>query len=488
MDFLPISRRRARARAADRSGVALCAAALLVSAAPATAQRNLSPQVRAFVRTDAPVIALTNTRVVDGRGGPARENQTIVLRDGNIAYVGAAAGAPLAGAEIIDLAGRSVLPGFVMLHEHMFYPAGNAMYNELGFSFPRLYLAGGATTIRTGGSMVPYADLNLKRSIDAGAVPGPKMHVTAPYLNGPGLNIPAVKALRGPDDARRMVSFWAEEGFTSFKAYMHISREELRVAIEEAHRRGLKVTGHLCSVTYREAAGLGIDNLEHGFFASTDFVPAKEPDRCPGGANASLTDLDAAGEPAQRLIRELVSARVAITSTLTVFETSVPGRPRAPDRALDAMVPEVRDLYLRQFSRVSTDTATAAVRRLRRMMDMEVAFLRAGGLLVAGTDPTGYGGVVAGFANQRAVELLVEAGLSPAEAIRVATLNGAIHLGVQDRVGSVEPGKAGDLIVVRGNPAVRIADIGNVEIVFKDGVAYDPERLYQAVRGSVGLR
>jgi len=248
------------------------------------------------------------------------------------------------------------------------------------------------------------------------------------------------------------------------------------------------VTGHLCSVTYREAAALGIDNLEHGFFASTDFVPAKEPDRCPGGANASLTDLDATGEPAQRLIRDLVNARVAITSTLTVFETSVPGRPRAPDRVLDAMVPEARDQYLRQFSRVSTDTASAAVRRFRRMMDMEATFLRAGGLLVAGTDPTGYGGVVAGFANQREIELLVEAGLTAAEAIRVATLNGAIHLGVQDRVGSIEVGKAADLVVVRGNPAALIADIGNVEIVLKDGVAYDPERLIQAARGSVGLR
>jgi imidazolonepropionase-like amidohydrolase len=122
------------------------------------------------------------------------------------------------------------------------------------------------------------------------------------------------------------------------------------------------------------------------------------------------------------------------------------------------------------------------------MMDMEVAFVRAGGLLVAGTDPTGYGGVVAGFANQRMIELLVEAGLTPAEAIRVATLNGAMHLGVQDRVGSIETGKAADLMVVRGHPGARIADIGNVEIVFKDGVAYDPERLIQAARGSVGIR
>jgi imidazolonepropionase-like amidohydrolase len=285
-----------------------------------------------------------------------------------------------------------------------------------------------------------------------------------------------------------MVAYWADEGFTSFKTYMHISRDELRAVVEEAHARGLKVTGHLCSVTYAEAAAVGIDNLEHGFFASTDFVTGKEPDRCPQGANASLTDLDPRSEAAQRLIRTLVAANVAITSTLTVFETSVPGRPRAPDGALDAMVPEVRDAYLRQFSRISTDTATSAQRRFRRMMDMEVAFVRAGGLLVAGTDPTGYGGVVAGFANQREVELLIEAGFSAVEAIRIGTLNGAVHLGVDDRVGSIAAGKAADLVVVRGNPVARAADVRNVTLVFKDGVGYDPERLIAAAKGLVGLR
>jgi enamidase len=462
---------------------------LLLVPRGALGQRSLSPQVKQFVRTDAAVIALMHVRVIDGTGAPARDDQTVVLRDGRIESVGDAASARVpAGAEVMDLAGSTVLPGFVMVHEHLFYPAGNAMYNELGFSFPRLYLAGGATTIRTGGSMMPYADLNIKRAIDAGTLPGPKMDITAPYLNGPGLNIPAVKALRDADDARRMTAYWADEGFTSFKAYMHITRDELRAVIEEAHRRGLKVTGHLCSVTYREAAALGIDNLEHGFFASTDFVSDKQPDRCPGGANNSLTNLDPKGQAATALIRDLVQAKVAITSTLTVFETSVPGRPRAPDAALDAMVPEVRDQYLRRFGSIAGDTASGAQRRFRALMEMEAAFLRAGGLLVAGTDPTGYGGVVAGFSNQREIELLVEAGLTPLEAIRVGTLNGATYLGLADRTGSISAGKAADLLVVRGNPAARIADIENVQWVFKDGVVYDPGRLIAAARGTVGLR
>ena len=123
-----------------------------------------------------------------------------------------------------------------------------------------------------------------------------------------------------------------------------------------------------------------------------------------------------------------------------------------------------------------------------KAMAMELAFAKAGGLLVAGTDPTGYGGVVAGFANQRAVELLVEAGFTPLEAIRIATLNGATYLGRQDRIGSIAAGKQADLIVVNGDPTARIADVEKVEIVFKRGIGYDSEKIFSTVKGVVGQR
>jgi imidazolonepropionase-like amidohydrolase len=120
-------------------------------------------------------------------------------------------------------------------------------------------------------------------------------------------------------------------------------------------------------------------------------------------------------------------------------------------------------------------------------MAFERAFAKAGGLLISGTDPTGYGGVVAGFSNQREVELLVEAGFTPLEAITIATLNGAKYLGREQRVGTVAAGKQADLIVVHGDPSANIADIENVELVFKDGVGYDPAKLIASVRGKVGL-
>ena len=469
----------------------LLPAALMSLAACASARaQGGSPEAKQFVTTDAPVIALTHVRVIDGTGAPSVPNQTVLIERGIIRAVGDSARVAIpAGTQVLDLTGRSVLPGLVMMHEHMFYPSGRgSIYNEQGFSFPRLYLAGGVTTARTGGNMAGYADLELKRAIDEGRAVGPALDVTAPYLNGPGLPIYQVHALTGAADAREMVAHWADRGATSFKAYMQIRRAELRSAVKEAHRRGLKVTGHLCSITFREAAAIGIDNLEHGLVVASDFVKDKKPDACPaGGVTPSIAALDVSGAPVQALIRELVARKVAVTSTLTVFETFTPGRPLAPIGALDAMLPEARDQYTRRHAAIAAQADSPWAALFPKEMQFERDYFRAGGLLLAGTDPTGYGGVVAGYSNHRELELLVEAGLTPLEAIKVGTLNGAQYLGRAARIGSIALGKRADLMIVRGDPSVRIADITQVETVFKDGVGYDSAQLFASVKGTVGL-
>ncbi len=469
--------------------------ALSGAAAPAAAQRaaGFSAETRLFVTADAPVIALTHVRVIDGTGAPARADQTLVIDDGVIRAVGSAASVAVpAGALVLDLAGRTVMPGLVMVHEHMFYPSGGAgIYNEQGFSFPRLYLAGGVTTARTAGNVSGFADVELKGVIDAGRVPGPAIDATAPYLEGKGAFTVQMHQLEDAEDARQTAAYWADRGATSFKAYMHITRAELKAAADEAHRRGLKITGHLCSVTFREAAALGIDDLEHGLVVASDFVKDKRPDECPtanGGVMASLQDLDVSGEAVRSLIRDLVAKKVALTSTLTIFETFTPGRPQAPQGALDALLPEARRQYTERFAQVNANAAASPYRLVfPKEMQFERDFFRAGGLLLAGTDPTGYGGVVAGYSNARELELLVEAGLTPLEAIRVATLNGATYLGRASRVGSIAAGKRADLVVVRGDPSANVADVEHVETVFKDGIGYDSARLFGSVKGQVGL-
>jgi imidazolonepropionase-like amidohydrolase len=470
---------------------------LFCSAVTSLAQ---APDRRQFIRVEAPAVALTHVRVIDGTGAAPREDQTIVVAGGKIVSVEASSAAKVpANAQVLDLAGYTVLPGLVGMHNHMFFPMGGSppMYSNMGASFPRLYLALGVTTIRTTGSVAPYTDLEIKRLIDSGRMTGPKMHVTAPYLEGAGAFTPVMRQLAGPEDARRMVNYWADAGATSFKAYMNITRAELRAVVEEAHKRGLKVTGHLCSIGYREAAEIGIDNLEHGLFADSEFVPDKKPDQCPPGTavSASLRQLDLGGPAARETIRTLVAKNVAITSTLPVFEAG--GAPLAQKgvgaasallnpRVLNVMSVDARVRYLQARARVSAEANFVAL--LRKAMDFERAFVQAGGLLIAGPDPTGNGGVVAGFSDLRGVELLVEAGFTPAEAVKIASLNGAKFLGEDARIGSIAAGKQADLMVVKGNPAANIADIENVEIVFKDGVGYDSEKLIQSVQGLVGIR
>src|ERR1041385_6719130 len=455
---------------------------------------------RQFIRTDAKLIALAHVRVIDGTGAAVKDDQTIIISDGKIQLVEPSATAKVpANAQTLDLNGHTVLPGLVGMHNHMFFPMGGSppMYSNMGISFPRLYLALGVTTIRTTGSVPPYSDLEIKKLIDAGRMIGPKMHITAPYLEGKGSFTPVMHTLTGADDARRMVNYWADLGATSFKAYMNITRDELRAAVEEAHKRGLKVTGHLCSIGFREAAEFGIDDLEHGLFVDSEFVPDKKPDVCPAGGavNASLRQLDLNSPAVQEMIRVLVQKNVAVTSTLPVFEAAAAPLTQSGigaasallnPRVLNVMSTDARVRYLQNRARVSSDPAFVTL--LRKAMDFERAFVKAGGLLLAGLDPTGNGGVVAGFGDQREVELLVEAGFTPLEAIKIATLNGAKFLGEDAHIGSIAPGKQADLMIVKGNPAANIGDIKNVEIVFKDGVGYDSEKLIQSVQGLVGIR
>jgi len=446
---------------------------------------DLSPAVREFVTVSADHVVIRNVRLIDGTGAPARTGVSIEIRDGRIARVGTVAevGTP-SGAEVVDGAGQTVTPGFVMLHEHLFYPSGQARYNTNEISFPPLYLAGGVTTMRTGGSVDTYTDLRVAQHVEEGRIVGPHMDVTGPYLEGANGFVRAMPQLETPDQARAHVNFWIDQGVTSFKAYNLIDRVTLGAAIDAAHARGVKVTGHLCSITYREAADLGIDNLEHGFFAATDWVADKEADSCPRGASQTYLDLDVASAAFTDLSDHLIASGVALTSTLTVVERRAPDRAPPPEGAQAAMLPQFHERVMAGLSR-SSETGG---RLLSQYMAMEKSFYDAGGTLVVGTDPTGGGDVVPGYANQRAVQLLMEMGLSVEQAVEVATKNGAAYLERDDQIGTVEPGKRADLILMRGDPGADPEAFRAMTLVFKDGVGYDSVRLFESVRGWVGVR
>jgi imidazolonepropionase-like amidohydrolase len=484
----------------------VCGAATTAQNAPAPGTlANVPKELAPFVKVSADTIVLEHVRVIDGTGAPAKDDQMIVLSSGKIASVGPQALDQMlpSGARVLDLTGKTVFPGLVGMHEHLFYPLPDAapgllpLYGEMADSAPRLYLAGGVTAARTAGSVEPYTDISVKQMIDAGQIPGPKLYLTSPYLEGSPAIGPQLHTLTGPDDAARLVNYWAEEGITSYKAYMHITPEELKAAIDAAHAHNLKITGHLCAVGFKEAASLGIDNLEHGLVVDTEFYSGKKEGVCPGQhpPQAELAKMDVEGPEIQGTIRYLIDHHVAVTSTLAIFESFAPNRPPLSEeiRVHESLLPGAWSSFITTRDAIA-DRAVAApsevisTRLLQMEMQFERDFVKQGGVLMAGCDPTGYGGVLPGFGDQRNLELLVEAGFTPEEAIHIYTENGAQWLGEEAHFGTIATGKDADLVVVDGNPANNIADVEKVDTVFKDGIGYDPQKLIASVRGLVGLR
>jgi imidazolonepropionase-like amidohydrolase len=459
-----------------------------ITALPAQRPDSLSGEVRKYVALDTAAVALTRVHLLEGTGADSKSDQTILIRNGRIAAVGPTAEIRVPqGVRTMDLNGHTVIPGLVGMHNHLFYTAAGGRAVQMSYTGPRLYLGSGVTTIRTAGGRSPYAEINLRENINRGRVPGPRIHLTAPYLTGSSGG-GSMAVITSPEAARRFVAYWASEGATWIKAYTDIRRAELDAAIKEAHKRGLKVTGHLCSVSFREAVALGIDNLEHGMLTATDFNASKQPDVCPVAESGTNHEVEPRGEVARSIIQSMVKNRVSMTSTLAVYEPFVARRPTREPRVLQAMSPEVRASYL-QFRQELDSASTGGLSEtsFKGAIEFEKAFFEAGGLLGAGVDPTGAGGALAGYGDQRNYELFIEGGFTPAQAIRIMSLNGAKILGVDRQLGSVERGKMADLVVLKGDLTRDPTVIRNPTLVFKDGVGYDPAKLIESVQGRVGI-
>jgi len=479
----------------------LALGALLAGLAPITpAQANrptVTPAMRPFVSEDAEVIALIHARIIDGTGTPAQNGCTLILRNGLIEAAGLDGTVRVpAGARIIDLTGKTILPGLVQLHEHLWMYGGSVL--GVSGSYPKLYLAAGVTSIRTAGSYNPYIDLKTRNQIEAGQAVGPWMDLSI-YMDLFG-----APRLADAASTEKYLNFWLGSGFTSVKAYGYTNRTALKAAIAVAHSRGLKITGHLCMVTYREAAELGIDDIEHGFAMAPDFLPAAlAPRSLPAGtvdpqaegecgehALRGLANVDPLGPEAKALIDTLVKHKVAITSTLPALEDLVVDIPA--QTGIEMLEPPIQDYHHTYRAKLGSSGGGSLVLpadSLRKTAVMERAFMQAGGLLVSGTDPAvPSAGVIAGYSNDRQLELMVKYGFTPLEAIRVSTLNGAVYLGREQQIGSIAVGKQADLLIVSGDPSKNISDVRNVVLVFKQGIGYDPEKLRASVRGKVGLQ
>jgi len=466
--------------------IAVAATSGILAQAP-----DFSNEAKAFVSVNEQRVLLMNVRIIDGTGAPVRENQSVLIENGKItAITQVAASIAPEGTKIIDLKGKSIIPGIVGLHEHMFYNASDPtrfIQSTQPVMFPRLYLAHGVTTARTAGSFEPYTDVKIKQYIAAGRLVGPNFDTTAPFIDGAPSQFLQAPETETPEEAVTFVNFWADQGMTSYKAYNNIKKSVLKASIDAAHARGLKVAGHLCSVTYEDASNLGIDNLEHGFLLATDFLADKKEDECSGFPLGRFLEVDINSPEAQHLMDTLIKNNTAITSTLAVL-ARISATVNPPNNAALAVLGHgAKAHYLGNHARgyaraLDNDLWERAV---RKEMAWEKAFSDKGGLVVAGSDTTGIGGTVAGFANHEQLILMVEGGFSPLEAIKIGTLNGAISMGREDEIGSIAIGKNADLIIIDGKPDQNIRDLTKIETVFKDGIGYDSAALIASARGRV---
>ncbi|AKM06771.1 amidohydrolase family protein [Pelagerythrobacter marensis] len=425
--------------------------------------------------------AIVGAAVIDGTGAPPRSDMVVVIEGERISAVSPRKDfVPSAGMKIIDGAGKTIVPGFVGMHDHTHVP-GNTFTGNVAAS---LWIAGGVTTVMTAGSAEPERELALAREIARGERIGPEIFASAPYISGPG-GSPAMVSPANEAEARAFVRGWRKRGVRWFKLYRHTRPAIGAAVIDEAHRRGGRVTGHLCSITFAEAAAMGIDGIEHGLTSASDLVPDKQVGTC-RSAVPLLDTLDLDSPDVARLIETLVAQGVTLTSTLPILEGRFAHRPQGDARSLALLTPAARERLAIRRRQLEADAAgtvwTPAV--WQKVLAFERRFVAAGGTLLMGPDFGRH--AVPGFGNQRGFELLVEAGFTVPEAVRIATLNGASALGIGHRVGRIAPGFEADLILIAGDPVRRPRDIRKVETVFVNGHAIAPAPLIEAARGRFG--
>lgn len=426
-------------------------------------------------------VLIGNVELIDGTGAPARTSVDVLIADGHIAAVGEGLAAP-AGTRRVDGVGLTLIPGIVGAHNHTHIPGAPLLQQAAA----RLYLANGVTTIRTVGAASPLADLAMAEAADVGVAAAPRVSTSSPYVSGPG-DAPVMVQPSSEDEARTFVRRWAEIGVGWIKLYRRVEPEIARAVIEEAHAHGLRVAGHLCSLTFAEAAEMGIDTIEHGLVSASDFVVGKPDGECVPGSVQAMADVDPDGAAAQAVYRALIENGTALVSTAAIVETRYPHRYQGEERVVRYLAPAFREAYDARQSLLAEEAATAAPDgAFANALRFERAFYEAGGLLAAGLDPGRHN--LPGFGDQRNYALFLEAGFSPEEAVQVMTLNGAIVIGRQAELGSVEPSKRADLVLLDGVLSSDPSAITRPVLVFQGGQAFSPERLLSGLEGRVGLQ
>ncbi|MTI29486.1 amidohydrolase family protein, partial [Xanthovirga aplysinae] len=421
---------------------------------------TISDSLKQYVTYDDKQIALINAFIIDGTGKASKTQQTVLVENGVFSYIGEKKTNEIPeGFKIIDVSDKTIIPGIVGVHNHLHIPG----FRFIGDVATKLYLASGVTTIQTCGAASPSQEIALSKQIKNYEKIGPDIITSGPYFTGKGGN-PNMIIPRNEKHIKDTMQHWMKQGITWFKVYRHTTPNDLKTILDVAHKNNCKVTGHFCSITFEEATKMGIDGIEHGLNSASDFRTNKTYGKC-NGRREYMDELDITSEGVKDLQQTMIDNDVFLTSTLSIYESSVPNRAFADERTLKAMSPYLKNQY--QERRISFDKKQDDLtreKRLKRIMAFEYQFYQLGGLLGSGADAGRHN--LPGYGDQRNFELLREAGFTTEEAIKIMTSNGAKILN-KTNIGSIEKGKRADFVILSGNLIEDVSAIKQVETVFK---------------------
>lgn len=423
-------------------------------------------------------VLIKNIKLIDGTGGPIQQDKTILIEDGVFKKVFSSSDFEISkDVKVIDGKGKTMIPGLIGVHNHLHIP-GNPFLGDIA---AKLYLASGVTTIQTCGAASADREIEIAKKVETGAIKGPEIIPSGPYITGKGGNQNMIIP-QNEDQLRDTIKFWADKGVKWFKVYRNIEPEFLKIVIDEAHRNNTRITGHLCSVTFREASDMGIDAIEHGFNSASDFRNKKKVGEC-SGSREYVDELDLDSKEVTNLLEKLVENGTVLTSTLSIYEASIPSRSFIDKRSSEIMSESFRENFKDINERTDKEISKTREKRLRRIMDFEYKFYKIGGVLSAGVDAGRH--ILPGFGDQRNFLLLREAGFTTQEAINIMTRNGALKLGRTD-IGTVEAGKRADFLILDGDLEFDDNAIQKLSEIYKNGVSYDPGSLLQGLKGKYG--
>ncbi len=422
---------------------------------------------------------IVNATIIDGLGQPSLDNQTVIIEHGIIKKIGDSHKiTPPEGLTIINAKGKTLIPGLVGVHNHLHIP----QFPFVGLKAAQLYLANGVTSIQTCGAALPNPEIRLAKNIALGKIIGPDIYTSGPFITGKGGNINMIIP-KSEDHLRDTLNYWIEKGVQWFKAYRHIEPKYLKLLIEQSHQNNVKVAAHLCSITFEDAIRMQVDKLEHGLNSISDFRHDKTEGIC-NGSRTYIDSLDLNSSEVQHLLDLMVEKKIALTSTLAIYESSIPQRVHVDEISYNIMSPYLKKRYLEHKQSAQKNSDSTRLRRMKRIMNFEYQFYKKGGLLTAGVDAGRH--VLPGFGDLRNFELLIDAGFTVEEAIKIMTSNGAAILG-DSKIGSIALEQRANLVLINGNLKQQPNNINNIHLVFKDGYAYNPSKILSHLNNSFGV-